>query len=82
MTPEELKKLREIVEKKYHELVPFWKSEEPWNELCDNLRIRRFGSLMNKMAPPELGEIRIPEPYGGFISMDRETAKKILVLGM
>jgi hypothetical protein len=82
MTPEEFKKLREIVEKKYHELVPFRRSEEPWNELCDSLRIRRVSGIMNKCAPPELGELRIPEPYGGFLSMDRNTAKKILVLGM
>lgn len=82
MTPEELKRLREIVFEKYQELVPFRSPEDPWNELLDNLHIRRFSRIMHLCAPPELGEFRIPEPNGGYISLDRETAKKILVLGL
>ena len=82
MTPEELKRLREIVFEKYTELVPFRSPEDPWNELLDGFHIRRLSKIMHLCMPPELDEVRIPEPNGGYLDMSRETARKILVLGL
>lgn len=87
MTIEEKKKLGELVANKYHELfmASAWNDpdrEEAWNSLCDSLGVRRMGKIVYLCAPPELDEVRIEEPNGGFLGMNLETAKKILLLGL
>lgn len=87
MTIEEQKRLKEIVKNKYHELFTagVWNDpdrEESWRLLCENLGIRRLSKLVHLCAPPELDEVRVEEPTGGFLCMGRETARKILVLGL
>lgn len=74
LTPEEIKKIREIVwAKRVARRDP---------ELLDELGVKMMGKLTHLCAPPELGEVRIPDPFGDYLSMSEETARKILVLGL
>ena len=75
--PEQKKLLREIVWAKCSSIENL-----EWCELCDSLGIRRIGKLTHICAPPELGEVRIPDPWGNYLSISEETARKILVLGL
>lgn len=86
-TPEEKNKLREIfrnrclgLESQSDSIVEF---EESWDLLLDSLYIRRVSRIVHLCAPPELDEVEVEEPYEGYyLSIPRETAKKILVLGL
>lgn len=78
MTPEELRKIREMCwAKSIAQNDP-----APWRELCESLGIRVMSKLTHICAPPELGEVRIPDPFGSYLSMSEDTARKILVLGL
>lgn len=78
MTPEEKNRLREIVAFKWNKL----QDPEAWSLLLDDLGVRRMDKFRHLCAPPELDEVRVEEPGGGYLCMKRDTARKILVLGL
>ena len=70
MTPEEIRKLGFIL------------SGQDRDDL-EKLGVLSMSKIIHLVVPPEKDEIRVPDPNSLlFFSMSRETARKILVLGV
>lgn len=90
MTPEEILELRNIFRKKYASLhrtpEEFWEKgsrEQAWDELMESLKIARLSKMMHLVVPPTPEEVRVEEPMTDrYLRIPRETARKILVLGL
>lgn len=77
LSQQEKTKLREIVRLRCVET-----KAEDWSLLLEERSIRRMGKITHLCMPPELGEVRVDDPWGNYLGMTEETARKILVLGM
>jgi hypothetical protein len=87
MTEEELKKLDLVVKEAYHSIwagaardYGSWsktmsRTLERWQHICMELGIKMYDERF------EL-PVTVRDPAGGRLMMTRETAKKVLVLGM
>jgi hypothetical protein len=83
MTPEDDKKLRDIFDAKYRELAFSYSTENcpTWSlylnsigcSTCEQTKI---------LDSNEFEIIHSPSPFGGFVIMSKETARKVLVLGL
>jgi hypothetical protein len=90
MTGDEISKLQEIFKKKFLDLErtpqEMWEHgsrERAWDEILEALGIEKMSMLMHMITTPQDGEFRIHEPNTGrILKIPRETALKILVLGL
>ena len=87
MDPQTLKKLSHILEQKFWEVAGATVSapaRDRWREKCESLGIRRYTGIFedDHQIFEEFVVVIDPYPGGNWLEMTKETAEKILSIGM